>query len=105
MRDFRVWGAVAALLALDATAVSQSTDSDLVRDAQATLAASCYGCHGEKLQMGGLRLDTRSATLAKAIVAGKSDDSLLVKRIKGADGMARMPMGGPPLPAEKIALI
>src|ERR1043165_3750692 len=105
MRDLRAWGVIGALLALDAAAASQSKDSDLALDAQATLAASCYGCHAEKVQIGGLRLDTRPGAVAKAIIAGKSGDSLLVKRVTGADDMARMPMGGPAVPPEKIALI
>src|SRR4051812_1076950 len=84
------------------TALSQT---DLSQDAQTTLAESCFGCHGEKVQMGGLRLDQRSSAIAKAIIPGRASDSPLTRRIPGAPGVARMPMGSAPLPAEKIALL
>src|SRR4051794_6521146 len=100
MRRFQI-----GVLALYALATTGTGQTDLAREAQATLAASCYGCHSSQLQMGGLRLDTRPAALAKAIVAGNSSGSLLVQRINGAGGLARMPMGGAPLSKEKIALI
>jgi hypothetical protein len=74
----------------------------LGRQAQAILAESCYGCHGPGQQMAGLRLDTG----ARAVVtAGHSADSLLIKRVTGVDGLARMPMGAPALPADKIATL
>jgi hypothetical protein len=77
-------------------------DDSLGRQAQAILAESCYGCHGPGQQMAGLRLDTG----ARAVVtAGHSADSLLMKRVTGADGLARMPMGAPALPADKIATL
>ena len=41
----------------------------------------------------------------RTIVPGKSGDSLLVQRILGVGEQARMPMGGKPLPPEKIGLI
>jgi mono/diheme cytochrome c family protein len=77
-------------------------DDSLGRQAQAILAESCYGCHGPGQQMAGLRLDTG----ARAVVtAGRSADSLLIKRVTGADGLARMPMGAPALSADKIATL
>ena len=77
-------------------------DDSLGRQAQAILAESCYGCHGPGQQMAGLRLDTG----ARAVVtAGHSGDSLLIKRVTGADGLARMPMGAPALPADQIATL
>jgi cytochrome c551/c552 len=77
-------------------------DDSLGRQAQAILAESCYGCHGPGQQMAGLRLDTG----ARAVVAaGHSADSLLIKRVTGADGLARMPMGAPALSADKIATL
>ena len=79
--------------------------TNLARDAQAVLAESCYGCHAEKVQMGGLRLDTRSTALAKAIVAGDAAHSPLTARITGAPDLQRMPMGAAPLSADKIALL
>ena len=87
-------GGAALMLSLRA----QSGGAD---DARAVLAESCYGCHGEKLQSGGLRLDTRAAAL-RAITPGDAAGSLIVKRITGAGGQPRMPMGGAALSPEKI---
>ncbi len=89
MRELRVLavlGGAAVLLSLRA----QSGGAD---DARAVLAESCYGCHGEKVQLGGLRLDTKD-TAMRAITPGDSAGSLIVKRITGAGGQPRMPMGG-----------
>ena len=55
--------------------------------------------------MGGLRLDTRAAALAKVIVAGDAAHSPLMARVTGAGKVARMPMGAAPLSAEQIALL
>lgn len=77
-------------------------DDGLARQAQAILAESCYGCHGPGQQMAGLRLDTGAAGV---VSPGRSADSLLIKRVNGADGLARMPMGAPALSAEKIATL
>src|SRR5260370_15865110 len=52
------------------------------------LGAKCFVCHGRREQKGGLDLRTR-ATLLKggksgpAIVPGKPDDSLLIRKIAG----------------------
>src|SRR5262245_17823466 len=77
---------------------------EFVRDVQPVLEKSCYTCHGPKMQMGGLRLDSK-ALAAKAIIPGKSKESTLYQRIAGGGEQARMPMGGKPLPAEQIAAI
>ncbi len=87
-----------------------AADVDFARDIQPIFAQSCYSCHGPKSQLGGLRLDAKSTAMTggqsgKAIVAGKASNSLLLQRISGSGEQARMPMGGKPLPAEKIALI
>jgi hypothetical protein len=49
---------------------------DFSRDIQPILEKSCYGCHGAKMQMGGLRLDSKKLALdggqsGKAIIPGK----------------------------------
>lgn len=71
---------------------------------------SCVPCHGAAMMMGKLRLDSEAAILrggasGPVIVAGHSGDSLLVKRILGVTDAPRMPMGGDPLPAAKIAIV
>ena len=92
-------GGLAAVLALQWLAPAQE---DLGRQAQTIFAESCYGCHGAGQQMSNLRLDTNPG---KAVIPGDSANSLLMKRITGAGGLARMPMGGAALSAAKIALI
>jgi hypothetical protein len=77
-------------------------DDALGRQAQAILAESCYGCHGPGQQMANLRLDTGAAGV---VTPGHSADSLLMKHVTGADGFARMPMGGPALSPDKIVTL
>ena len=84
--------------------------ADFARDIEPILEASCIKCHGPQQAMAGLRLDSEAAVLkggshGSAIVPGKSSDSLLVQRILGSGGAARMPMGGKPLPDAQIATI
>ncbi|MEO6760021.1 MAG: DUF1549 domain-containing protein, partial [Saprospiraceae bacterium] len=72
---------------------------DFARDIQPILSTSCQGCHGEKAQMGQLRLDSKTAAL-RTITSGT-----LYQRVAGTSDQARMPMGAKPLPADQIALI
>jgi hypothetical protein len=92
-------GGLVAVLMLQWMAPAQD---DLGRQAQTILAESCYGCHGAGQQMGNLRLDMNPG---KVVIPGDSVNSLLMKRINGAGGLARMPLGGAPLSASKIAVI
>ncbi len=60
------------------------------------LIKRCISCHGPGEQKGGLRLDYRSGWQAggdggPAIVPQRSNESLLVKAIRGTDGITRMP--------------
>ena len=66
------------------------------RDVTAVLSAKCWVCHGRRDKMAGLDLRTRESMLrggksGPVIVAGKPDESLLVKRI------VRQEMPPPPL--------
>jgi len=59
----------------------------------------CVSCHGPEKQKAGLRLDSKTGWQAggengPAVVPGNPDKSLLVKAIRGADGVARMPPKG-----------
>lgn len=83
----------------EATAASKV---DFARDIQPLLEKSCYSCHGEKLQMGGLRLDSRKLALEKVIQPGKGAGSLLYQRIAGLSDQPRMPMGADPLDSATI---
>lgn len=73
------------------------------------LAERCFGCHGPKKQWASLRLDSLEGMLkggdtAPAIVAGKPEESELIKRIQEPDEDLRMPPAeaGKPLSAEQI---
>ena len=87
-----------------------STTVDFTRDIQPILQASCYECHGTKKTKARLRLDSAAGIVkggetGPIIVPGKSEQSLIVRRILGLDGDDRMPKDEDPLPAEQIALI
>src|SRR5262245_35830716 len=77
---------------------------DFAKDIQPVFQRSCISCHGPKLQMGGLRLDSKQVA-SKAIHPGKAGESSLYQRVAGLGDQARMPMGGKPLPAEELARI
>ena len=83
---------------------------DFKRDIEPIFAASCYQCHSAKKAAGQLRLDLKSAAIkggisGAVIVPGNSKASILLKRILGEGGEARMPVGGEALKAEQIELI
>ena len=91
----------------------QGQKIDFAKNIQPILRASCYSCHGQDAQEGGLRLDNRARALVggdngKAIVPGDVDKGLLLTLIKGADeDLGRMPPEGEgtPLTENQIALI
>jgi hypothetical protein len=66
------------------------------KDIKPLFEASCFRCHGEDRQKGGLRLDSLEATLkggedGKVIVAGKSEKSPLVVAVAQIDDETAMP--------------
>jgi len=80
------------------------------RDIRPILESSCHNCHGPKLQMGNLRLDSRASAMqggasGTSIRPGKASDSLLYQRITGVGDQPRMPMGAAPLTDAQIAAI
>ena len=82
---------------------------DFVRDVQPILANSCLACHGERQQLGQLRLDAKTIAMkggvsGKTIVPGDPSSSELYRRVAGLGDQPRMPMGGE-LPAEQIATL
>jgi len=103
MRDlFRL--AIPVGLGILAVRMLQSAgDVEFARDIQPIFAESCYGCHGPKVQMAGLRLDVRPGR--NIIVPGDAANSTLLQRLSAADPQTRMPMGGQALTPEKIDLV
>lgn len=82
-----------------ATGQARGQEPDFNREVRPILSQHCLKCHGpdEKQRQAGLRLDNyASAAARRAIVAGKPDKSVLVKRIF-ATGASIMP----PLTANK----
>jgi len=80
------------------------------RDIQPILSQSCLGCHGATQQMASLRLDSPEAVLGggvsgPVVVPGKSAESLLVRRLSATTDGPQMPMEGPKLTVNQIALI
>ncbi len=83
---------------------------DFDRDVKPILAKHCVSCHGPDKQRGDLRLDRKAEALrggenGKALVPGKSADSLLVKRISDDSPDGRMPPKGPRLSGEEITTL
>lgn len=71
------------------------------------LQQKCQGCHQPARQKGGLLLTSYDAFATggdngSPWVAGKPADSLVMKHLRGAKGLARMPEGEPPLPDEQV---
>ena len=72
------------------------------------LAEHCFSCHAERVQTGGLRLDSRAAMLkggkrGPSVVPGNSAKSILLHAVRHEGGLA-MPPGGKLKPAEIAAL-
>src|SRR5689334_15377925 len=91
-------------------APASASTVDFARDIQPILQAHCYECHGATKSKHGLRLDLRDAALkggesGRAIVAGDSQHSLMVRRLLGLDHEDRMPKDKDPLAKNEIALI
>ncbi len=84
---------------------------DYAKEVKPLIATACVQCHGAAQAKGGLRLDTAAAALkggenGAVIVAGKSDESLLVKLVQGPHGqLPQMPYQRSPLSVEQVALI
>src|SRR5262245_49434789 len=85
-------------LAVVPTTAEEPTSSsvDFIRDVQPLFKAYCFSCHGPQKQRGGLRLDTKAALqggdAGLVILPGKSQESLLVKKITSEDDTVRMPL-------------
>ncbi len=74
------------------------------RDVQPVLKAHCVSCHAGTSPAGGLDLSQPKAML-RAVAKGDPDGSLLLRRIRGLDGLPAMPKGFGPLLPKEIAAI
>jgi hypothetical protein len=102
--SFPLFPSVQALLffvlaAIVVPAFSAEPKVDFAREIRPLLAKKCFACHGpdEEHREGGLRLDMQEGATKKlesgviAVVAGKSGESELVRRILSTDDELRMP--------------
>src|SRR5579872_4988474 len=108
LRALCICGAAAVVCATPAFAGDQPDAVDYVQDIKPILSRRCAACHGSLKQKNELRVDTaalaiKGGSAGAAIVPGKSDESLLIEAVTGADGVAKMPPEGEPLTAEEIA--
>ncbi len=86
---------------------------DYLTEIQPLLKKSCYSCHGQEKQEGGLRLDVRKHALqgsdqGAVMIPGKAGSSSLLVLVAGLDeDRGRMPPDGEgtPLAREQIALL
>lgn len=102
-------GAVLFALLLGAPPLA-AAKVDFATEVLPLIKTHCVECHGPSQQMAGLRLDRRKHALPNRIgangvriIPGKSEASMLYRRIAGIGPGTRMPPTGP-LPAEQIAL-
>jgi mono/diheme cytochrome c family protein len=88
----------------------QASAVDFAKEIRPIFAESCYKCHGPKKVKGKLRLDSKAEILKTdtVIVAGKPDESELLKRISlphDHDDLMPPVDEGEPLKPEQIELI
>ena len=93
---------IAAFLALPIWVLGQQVS--FTKSVRPVLAERCAPCHNDRNASGKVSLASVAAmTKAGALVAGKPDESLLVKVISG--DRPRMPKFGDPLKAEQVDAI
>ncbi|MFN0101467.1 MAG: ankyrin repeat domain-containing protein [Bryobacteraceae bacterium] len=97
------------LAAQPALPPAASIKIDYEKHVKPILAQKCHSCHGEDVQQSGLRLDKRQNAMrggdyGPVMIAGKSADSKLIRRIVSGDGGMQMPPTGP-LSTEEIGLL
>lgn len=86
------------------------TKIDFVKDVEPILAKHCYDCHGPDEAEGRLRLDAKKIVFkgginGPSIIRGKSDKSLLYKRIVSDELGDQMPVDADPLSDAETKLI
>ncbi|MCO8122921.1 PSD1 and planctomycete cytochrome C domain-containing protein [Stieleria sp. TO1_6] len=92
-------------------AASDSKTVDFLSEIQPILRDNCYECHAGTTQEGGLNLGIKAKAMQggdsdAAILAGKSNESLLIQLVSGVDEDRLMPPeGNEPLTEEQIGLL
>ena len=101
-----IWPAVPTTVA---AATADDGDSFVESRVRPVLIKHCLKCHGAEKQEGDLRLDTRAGwqrggSQGPALVAGKPQESLLIKAISHDDSDLKMPPDRPLSPADRATL-
>ena len=108
----RQWGIAAlttCLLGVASVSRAESDEDFFETHVRPLLVQHCIECHGTKKEEGGLRLDSRDGWMrggdrGAAIVAGQTDDSLLIQAVRCTDPDLEMPPTKK-LTAEEIAVL
>jgi len=107
-----IFGLLLSLGALPAAASFQEPAAavDFVRDVQPIFRSACVECHDGAKRRGGLRLDSKRSVFqggksGPEIVAGKPDESNLLRRVLGQGGKQAMPLDADPLEPGEIATL
>ncbi|MBI3210203.1 MAG: ankyrin repeat domain-containing protein [Candidatus Solibacter usitatus] len=106
---FAVCFFASSLFGADALPPAANVKIDFDKHIKPILANNCFSCHGGAVQQSGLRLDKRQNALrggdyGPVIVAGKSADSKLIKKLVTGDGGLVMPPTGK-LESSDIAIL
>ena len=85
---------------------------DYLQHIKPILSARCFSCHGALRDQSGLRLDAASLIFeggdsGPAVVPGRSESSLLIKKVTGTDDETLMPPEdeGEPLSEKEVSLL
>lgn len=84
-------------------------DVDYTRNIKPILQKHCISCHGAKKQESGLRLDSAKSLMkggdrGPALMAGNSDESLIIQSLIGEGDVSEMPFEETKLADKQIAL-
>jgi mono/diheme cytochrome c family protein len=102
---------ICVVASLPSLAIAAEETVDFEREIRPIFAARCLNCHGPEKSQGGLRLDLKRHAFGPtdsgtpALVAGKTDDSELLRRVTSEDDGARMPPEGDPLTVNQVAAL
>ena len=93
-----------------APAFAQGQEIDYTRQIKPLLSQHCADCHGMDLQEGGFRVDSgglvvRGGDRGVSVVAGKPEESLILKVLQGEGEIPQMPLEADPLTDTQIKLI
>src|SRR6185436_14518387 len=99
MREFVIWSKLILCATVLSACFVEAAEIRFNRDVRPILSDRCFSCHGPdaRARKAKLRLDVREAAVAArdenehAILPGKPDESLLVKRIFSTDPDEVMP--------------